>query len=171
MGAAQEMLEPTPPAPPAKTFLGVTGAVLRFIAGYIIAVAVGAILFSIMTYFFGAGWAPDAPPVELAEVLNRIWGGFVMFFVLGLLFGLPYTIIGSLLFRFALPRNAVSFMIIGTLCPIVAIFTMGAFLGGTFWWGPEMVKMFFQTLPSGLAATYLFGAIGFGLGFRRWRFA
>ena len=142
----------------------------RFVAGYILAVAVGAILFSIMTYLVGAGRAPDAPQVEFAEVLDRIWGGFVMSFVLGLLFGLPYTIIGSLLFRFALPRNAMSFMITGTLCPIVAIFTMGAFLGGTFWWGPEMVKMFFQTLPSGLTATYLFGAIGFGLGFRRWRF-
>jgi hypothetical protein len=161
----------TSPALPAKTFLGIAGTVLRFIAGYIIAVAVGAVLFSIITYLFGAGRAPDAPPVEIAEALGRIWGGFVMFFVLGLLFGLPYTIIASLLFKFVLPRNAVSFMIIGTLCPVVAIFTMGAFLGGTFWWGPEMLAMFFQTLPSGLAATYLFGAIGFGLGFRRWRFA
>lgn len=161
------MLEPTP----RPTLRGLTIAVLRFVAGYIIAVAVGAILFSAMTYFIGEGRAPDAPPVEFAEALDRICGGFVMFFVLGLLFGLPYTIIGSLLFRFALPRNAVSFMIIGTLCPVVAIFTMGALLGGTFWWGPEMVKMFFMTLPAGLAATYLFGAIGFGLGFRRWRFA
>jgi hypothetical protein len=164
------MLDPISPAPPAKTVLGVAGTVLRFIAGYIIAVAVGAVLFSIITYLLGAGRAPDAPPVEIAEALDRMWGGFVMFFVLGLLFGLPYTIIGSLLFKFVLPRNAMSFMITGTLCPVVAIFTMGAFLGGTFWWGPEMLAMFFQTLPSGLAATYLFGAIGFGLGFRHWRF-
>jgi len=165
------MLEPTPPTSATNTWFGIAGAVVRFIAGYIIAVAFGAILFSAMTYFFGAGRALDAPPGELAEVLNRIWGGFVMFFVLGLLFGLPYTIIGSLLFKFALPRNAWTFMIIGMLCPIVAIFTMGALLGGTYWWGAEMVKMFFMTLPSGLAATYLFGAIGFGLGFRRWSFA
>ena len=89
----------------------------------------------------------------------------------GAVFGIPYTLIGLALFRYLLPRNKATFLAVGALCPAAAIFTVGLVLGGQLWLGPEMIRMTVFTLPSGLAAAYLFGAIGLGHGFGRWRMA
>ena len=37
------------------------------------------------------------------------------------------------------------------------------------WFDAEKLRIMLFTLPSGLVAAYLFGAIGLGYGFRRWR--
>lgn len=134
--------------------------------GYLIAVAAGAVLLSAVRYFEDAG----ALTVDLKAAGAAIWNTASVIFFMGLVFGLPYTIFGALLFRFVLPRNWITFMVVGTLCPTFAIFTLDL-ASGNFLWEAGKLELLLMTLPAGLVATYLFGAIGFGQGFRRWRFA
>jgi hypothetical protein len=167
MGAVEDMLEATPPSP-ARTWLRYLGLAARFVAGYLIAVAAGAIIFAAIADFVLPG-AVNPPQRSFAEWLASTANASVSFFLLGTIFGIPYTLIGLVLFRYLLPRNMATFLIVGALCPGAAIFTLGLVLGGRIWIDPEMVRMTVVTLPSGLAAAYLFGAIGLGYGFGRWR--
>lgn len=169
MGGADEMLEATPPSP-ARNWLRYLGLAVRFIAGYLIAVAAGAVIFAVIADFVLPG-AVDPPQRSFAEWLASTANASVMFSLLGSVFGIPYTLIGLALFRFLLPRSMATFLIVGAFCPGAAIFTVGLVLGGQLWIDPEIVRMTVFTLPSGLAAAYLFGAIGFGYGFGRWRMA
>jgi hypothetical protein len=145
--------------------------IARLLLGYIVAVAAGAVVFSIVINTVSLSDMFSPMITSASKWLIETAKGSLMLFVLGLCFGLPYTILGSLIFWFALPRNGWTLMAVGVLCPPIAIFTVGLLLGGTFWWDREILKLSLMTLPAGFAATYLFGAIGFGLGFRRWRFA
>ena len=88
---------------------------------------------------------------------------------MGAIFGLPYTILGSLAFWFLLPRKAPVFLLIGTFCPLAALLTMDLIGGGSFWWWEAPFVLL--SLPAGLVAAYLYGAVGFAQGFGRWRFA
>lgn len=168
MGAAQEMLDTVPTSPPDRKWLGYLFIIGRLLLGYVIAVAAGAIIFAIIgDYALGA---PNPHPRSLTEWMDATANTSMMLFLLGLIFAIPYTVIGMLVCRYLLPRSMAIFLAAGALCPGAAIFTMGVVLGDTFWFGPEMVKMIALTIPSGLAAAYLFGAIGLGYGFGRWRF-
>lgn len=169
MEAVEEMLEATAPSP-ARTWLRYLSLAARFVAGYLIAVAAGAVIFAVIADFVLPG-AASPPQRGFAEWLAITANASVMFFLLGSVFGIPYTLIGLVLFRFVLPRNTATFLIVGALCPGAAIFTVGLVLGGKVWIDPEIVRMTVFTLPSGLAAAYLFGAIGLGYGFGLWRTA
>lgn len=139
----------------------------RFFAGYVLAVGVGAIVFAVIAYL-----VPDMPlqpdPIE-RDPFRTIGQTAFMYFIFGLFFGIPYTLLGSLGFWFWTRRSTALFLLIGTLCPAAAILLMFSMLGAisTDW---RMLKLLLSTLPAGLAATYVFGAIGFGQGFGRWRF-
>lgn len=138
----------------------------RFIAGYVLAVAVGSIVFAVVAYL-----VPDMPllpdPIE-NDIIGSIGQIALMYFILGAVFAIPYTVLGSLAFWFWLPRRPYLFLALGTLCPAAAIILMFSMIGGLLMeW--RMLKLLLVTLPAGLAATYVYGAIGFGWGFGRWR--
>lgn len=139
----------------------------RFVVGYVLAVGVGALVFAIIAYIVpGMSLQPD--PIE-SDPLRTIGQTAFMYFILGLVFGIPYTVLGSLAFRFWLPRTMPSFLVLGTPCPAVAIILMLSMMDGiSLDW--RMARLLLVTLPAGLAATYVYGAIGFGQGFGRWRF-
>lgn len=164
------MLDTTPTSTPARPWLRYLGIAGRIVLGYVIAVAVGSIIFAVVSdYTLPGGSNPH--PRSLTQWMGGTANASLMFFFLGLIFGIPYTVFGVLVCRYLLPRSMAIFLTIGALCPGAAIFTTGVVIGGTFWFGFEMVKMIVLTIPSGLAAAYLFGAIGLGYGFHRWRMA
>lgn len=169
MGAPQEMLAATAP-PSARTWLRYLVAAARLVAGYLIAVAAGAVIFAVVSDFVLPG-AANPLQHSFTEWLDKTANASLIFFMLGAVFGIPYTLIGLAVFRYLLPRNMATFLSVGALCPGAAIFTVGLVLGGQLWLGPEMIRMTVFTLPSGLAAAYLFGAIALGHGFGRWRMA
>lgn len=167
MGAAQEMLEPAAISV-VPTRPGLIVRIARFLLGYVIAVAAGSVIFALL---FPLAVPDVLPPHSTAEWFSGTFGMSVTTFVLGFLFGLPYTFLGLLAFRSVLPRSMPVFLIVGTLCPSAAIATMGLLLGLHGWFNAEKIRIMIFSLPSGLVAAYLFGAIGLGYGFRRWRMA
>lgn len=169
MGATQEMLETAPVAPDKWTYLRILGIGARILVGYILSVAAGALIFAVIGDFVLPGKV-DMFLMPLGEWLKRTVDGAMMFFMLGLVFGIPYTIFGVAAWYYLLPRTKTAFLAVGAFCPGAAIFTLGLTLGGTLWFDPEMIRMIVVTIPSGLAAAYIFGAIGMGYGFGRWRF-
>ena len=128
----------------------------RLLLGYVAAVAAGAILFSAIIEWSSSTGTSAGKFAELA----------VICFVLGLMFALPYTVAACLALKFLLPRNRLVFMIVGTLCPAATIFTAQFVFDATLWPTRETVKILLMTIPVGLAATWIFGAVGLG----RWRF-
>ena len=168
MGTVEEMLEPG--LSPSRANAGWTGYLLiagRFVAGYILAVGVGAIVFAILAHIVPAmPMLPD--PIE-NDLLLTIGQTAFMYFLFGVVFGIPYTLLGSLVFWFWLPRRTWYFLALGALCPAAAVMLMLSMVGGiSFDW--KMLEFLLITLPAGLAAAYVYGAIGFGWGFGRWRF-
>jgi len=143
-------------------------AIFCFALGYILAVAAGSIILAVLLQFAPNFEMPHLPHGGTTVLFDKIMELTTLSFLLGSVFGLPYTILGSLAFWFLLPRRTVIFLLIGTFCPTGALVTMGLFLDGALWWEVEFVLM---TLPAGLAASYVYGAIGFRQGFGRWRFA
>jgi len=137
----------------------------RLALGYVVAVAAGAVVFAALLHL-----APNFEAPHLPHSSTTVLELMIICFVLGLIFGMPYTIVGSLSFWFLLPHKTAIFLLIGTLCPTAALFTMWLTMGQTLWWDREMAETISLSLPAGLLATYFYGAIGFGQGFRRWRF-
>jgi hypothetical protein len=167
MGAAREMLEASPsPAPASRP--GLLLRALRLVVGYILAVAAGSVIFALLFPLA----VPDAlPPHTAKEWFDGTFSVAITTFILGFLFGVPYTVLGLLAFRTFLPNTMPVFLIVGALCPSAAILTLGVLLGGlTGWIDAEKLRIMIFSLPSGLLGAYLFGAIGFGYGFGRWRF-
>lgn len=131
-------------------------AAARLALGYVVAVAAGAIIFSILLLWTsGAGQLTASGAVEVA----------IICFVLGLLFAVPYTVIACLALKYLLPQSLFIVVIVGTLCPGVTILTTQLILGAVAWPAQETIKVLLLTIPTGLVSTYLFGAIGLG----RWR--
>jgi hypothetical protein len=139
----------------------------RLTLGYVVAVAGGSIVFALL---FPLAVPDMLPPHSVEEWFNGTFGMTITTFVLGFLFGLPYTILGLLAFRSVLTRSMPVFLLVGTLCPSAAIATMGLLLGLHGWFNVEKIRIMIFSMPAGLVAAYLFGAIGFGQGFGRWRF-
>jgi len=144
--------------------------IARMIIGYVIAVAGGAIVFSLLNFL--SPYSPDKWMFEQegGNDLQTIAATSAICFELGLVFGLPYTALVALAMRYAPPISPRVFLVIGMLCPAAAMLTLMVISGSS----REMSYLLpyvVISLPAGLFAAYLFGAIGFGLGFRRWRFA
>jgi len=159
------MLEPRPtPSPADASWAGYLLTAGRFVAGYIAAVAAGAMVFAALAHA-----VPDMPflpdPIE-DDPLRSIGQTALMYFIFGLVFGIPYTVLGSLALKLWPRRSHLSFLVVGMFCPASAILLMFSLLGGlSLHW--KLAELLLVTLPAGLAAAYVFGAIGFG----RWRCA
>jgi hypothetical protein len=154
------------PSPADASWAGYFFVAARFVAGYIAAVAAGAIVFAAVAHVVPAmPFLPD--PIEGDPLLSVGQTAF-MYFILGLVFGIPYTVVGGLAVKFWLPWTPLSFLAVGMLCPASAVLLVLALLGGVSvdW---KMLELLLVTLPAGLAAAYIFGAVGFGRGFGRWR--
>lgn len=124
----------------------------RLLLGYCSAVAVGAILFSLLMSF-------PSPASDTAQLA-------ILCFGLGLMFAAPYAVAACLALKFMLPRNRLTFMVVGTLCPAAAILTLLVVTGGTLRPSPELLKILLPSIPVGLVSTWVFGAVGVG----DWRF-
>jgi hypothetical protein len=134
----------------------------RLVLGYVLAIGAGSIVFALLLQL-----PPDFENPHLPHSATTTAQLMVACFVLGGIFGLPYTILGSLGFWFLLPRRTPIFLLIGAFCPLAALFTLELFSGGTLRWETTVSLL---SLPAGLVATYFYGAVGFGRGLRRWRF-
>ncbi len=170
MGATVEMLK----THPAHVFSAKSGGsslliALRFVVGYGLAVGTGAIAFAIVAHLI-PDTAPLLPLDGQSDVVGSIIGTAFVYFFYGLIFGIPYTVLGSLVFQFCLPRTMAWFLAVGALCPAVAILLMFSTLGDVTF-DLLTLKLLLATLPAGLVAAYMFGAVGFARGFGRWRFA
>lgn len=154
------------PTPADASWTGYLFVAARFVAGYLAAVAAGAIVFAAVAHVVPAmPYLPD--PIE-GDPLLSVGQTTFMYFVLGLVFGIPYTIVGSIAVKLWLPSTQLSFLAVGMLCPASAVLLVFSMLGGVSvdW---KMLELLLVTLPAGLAAAYIFGAVGFGRGFARWR--
>ena len=142
---------------------------LRLILGYLLAVATGAVLFVATVHVVGGTeYQPDSTGLGLAPdlLMNALF-----YFVTGALFGLPYTVAGTLAFVLWLPKSKTLFLLLGMLCPAAAAFLTMAAVGFLQVVNTAFLSFVLLTFPAGLAAAYIFGVIGMGWGFRRWRFA
>lgn len=124
----------------------------RLLLGYCSAVAVGATLFSLLMSF-------SSPASETALLAMLCFG-------LGLMFAAPYAVAGCLALKFMLPRNRLTFLVVGTFCPAAAILTLLVISGATLRPSPELLKILLPSIPVGLVSTWVFGAVGVG----EWRF-
>jgi hypothetical protein len=135
----------------------------RFVAGYLVAVALGAILFVLTTaVLFSWGAMPQAGALMANAALE--------YFMFGAVLGIPYAVVGTIAFRFWLPRTQTVFLLLGMFCPASAALLLMAFGGGLRWIDWQFFVILALTTPAGLAAAYVYGAIGMGYGFGRWRF-
>jgi hypothetical protein len=151
------MLEPRPTSfPAAANWAGYLLVATRFVAGYIAAVAAGAILFAALVEWSSPTSASAGKFLELALIC----------FVLGLIFAAPYTVAACLALKFLLPRSRLVFMAIGMLCPAATILTAQFVFDATLWPTRETLKILLMTIPVGMVAALIFGAVGLG----RWRF-
>ena len=143
----------------------------RWAIGYVVAIAAGAAILAIVAdRFLGMN---VHPPSETGFFiwLQDIWSTSIGLFGFGLIFALPYTIIGSVAVRVLLPQRFWVFLLVGALCaPASMLLAVWAFTGRLAV-GGDQLELVISTIPASLIATYLYGAISFKLGFRRWRSA
>jgi hypothetical protein len=166
MGAAQQMLAATDNLAGARP-RGRLFRTLRLMLGYVLAVAAGSVIFALL---FPYAVPTALPPHSTDEWFKGTLSVTITTFILGFLFGLPYTMLSLLAFRSVLPRSMPVFLLVGALCPSAAIVTLGLLLGGIAGWiDAEKFRIMIFSLPSGLMGAYLFGAVGLGFGFGRWR--
>lgn len=161
----------TPPsgttAPAASNIMRSLQIAARLLVGYILAVAAGSLVGAI-TGALAPGFTFMPDPTQ-AGLIGDVFNTAFMYFVLGAIFGLPYALIGTLAFWRWLPKNTLLFLAIGMLCPSAAIFLILYFIDGLRAFSPSVFTFMALTLPAGLVAAYVYGAIGMGYGFGRWR--
>jgi hypothetical protein len=139
----------------------------RLLVGYILAVAAGSLVGAITGALVpGFTFMPD--PTD-AGLLADIFNTAFMYFILGTIFGLPYALVGTIIFWRWLPKSALLFLAIGMLCPSTAIFLTLYFIDGLRAFSAPVFTFMALTMPAGLVAAYVYGAIGMGYGFGRWR--
>lgn len=151
-----------------RRLTGWARAGLRLLFGYLLAVASGVIVFmATLPLAGGTGFRPDETGLGLvSDVLMNA----SFYFVVGALFGLPYTVVGTTIFLRWLPKSRPVFLLVGMLCPAAAALLTMAAMNALQFVNGEFLFFMLLTLPAGLAAAYVFGAIGMGWGFGRWRF-
>jgi hypothetical protein len=142
---------------------------LRLLFGYLAAVLTGAVVFMLTIATSGrTGLGPDSTDLGLtADVLLNV----AFYAYIGGVFGLPYTILATIAFVRWLPRSMPLFLLLGALCPMVSVLLTMAALDVLWYLDTQFVTVLLLTLPAGLAAAYVLGALGMGWGFGRWRFA
>jgi hypothetical protein len=141
---------------------------LRLLLGYLVAVAAGAVVFMLTTAASGStGLGPDSTDLGLTAdlALNLAFYAYI-----GGVFGLPYTILATIAFLRWLPRSMPLYLLLGALCPTVSVLITMAALDALWYLDAQFVTVLLLTLPAGIAAAYVLGAVGMGWGFRRWRF-
>jgi hypothetical protein len=160
------MNTPSDPSTPKMSPGRILGLACRFVAGYILAVAAGTAILSITAKLIST--IPLLQGEE-AGILDPIGKSATVVFIFGIVLAIPYTVVGSILFWCATQRRTAPFLLIGTFCPAASILLFLSMFGiiGMTW---PLFKLLLATLPAGLAAAYVYGAIGFGQGFGRWRF-
>lgn len=155
------------PSPADESWAGYLLVAGRYVLGYLLAVAAGSVIFAVIANVLPAVvYRPDPDP---SGVLASIGDAALMYFVLGVVFGIPYTVLGTVAFRLWLPRTRLAFLLLGMLCPAAAAVLTMLVIGGIRWIDGDFLLFVILTFPAGLAAAYLFGAIGLGYGFGRWR--
>jgi hypothetical protein len=141
---------------------------LRLLFGYVLGVSAGVVVFmATLPLAGGTIFRPDETGLgPIADILLNA----AFYFYIGAVFGLPYAIIATIVFMRWLPRSMPLFLLLGALCPTASVLLMLTAIDG--WWllDRQLVTFLTLTLPAGLAAAYVFGAIGMGWGFRQWRF-
>lgn len=162
------MLESALPTSPSNAWRRHVVVASRVALGYLIAVAVGALVFATLSYLIPLVIYPTPP--ALLEVVRRIANAARILFLLGVVFGIPYTVLGTVLFKLWLPKRMLVFLMLGTICPAISAMLTLVLLHGSIPIDLEFARFVILSLPAGLAAAYLYGAIGLGYGFRRWRF-
>lgn len=94
------------------------------------------------------------------------WGYFflVVFasFAAGTVFGIPYTVAFTLMVRKCRLYGKIVFIFIGMFGPSTAILLLMQEVSR------DTVQMMFLSLPAGIVSAWIYGAIGFGFGFRSW---
>lgn len=140
----------------------------RLLFGYLLAVAVGAVMFVALVHVAGGTeYQPDSTGLGLRQDLGM---NVAFYFVTGALFGLPYTVAGTIAFVLWLPKSKSIFLLLGSLCPAAAAFLTMVAVGYLHVVNAAFLTFVLLTVPAGLAAAYVYGAIGMGWGFGRWRF-
>ena len=92
---------------------------MRRVAGYVLAGAVGALIYATigaLTPGFNFRLDPSSygPIVDLLIAAS-------MYFALGGIYGLPYTVLGTVFFWRWPPKSMLRFLAVGMLCPTAAI--------------------------------------------------
>ena len=143
------------------TFLGIEHRILKRAAllflGYCVVIIAGAFFYAFLLNAY-----------DLTRLSKDPFAGFVQYFLFAVIYGsflgLPYTIIGSIIVRFVLPQKMFIFLFVGMFCPASALLLLfGESIDNE---GRHMLVLSF---PPGLLSAYLYGAIGFGYGFKRWK--
>jgi hypothetical protein len=129
----------------------------RICVGYILAVVTGGITFAAILALFS---------VRTSGIFYDV---LLMSIVFGLLYRLPYTALGWLAFRYVFPRNTLTFLLIGMFCPLSALMLFTHPLQVSYFVMTSVPVVISATMFSGLCAAYIFGAIGLGYGFGRWK--
>ncbi|MDO6964423.1 hypothetical protein [Rhizobium alvei] len=168
MGADEAMLE-AQSAPttnetraPAKSRV-----VIRRLIGYLLAVAVGYAIF----VFMWRVW-PGNPlePHQTSYILSELSVPYQLLsdYLTAAIFGIPYTVLGIVAVKQLWPHSRLAFLVTGMFCPAVSLVLFFGWNGLTTFID-DAAGLFLLTPPAGLAAAYIFGAIGMGYGFGRWR--
>jgi hypothetical protein len=143
--------------------------VIRLTLGYLAAVATGTLIFAIFMHIW-PGWASiTLLPRQTHYFIVKTRDLILAYFVCGTVLGFPYTALGTFAFNRHLPKNMITFLIVGALCPASAI-VLYFLMFGKIHWLAYLLGVVGLSLPAGFAAAYVFGAIGMGYGFRHWRF-
>ena len=155
------------PSPADESWAGYLLVAGRHVLGYLLAVSAGSVIFAVIANVLpSVVYRPDPDPSGLIASIRE---AALMYSMLGTVFGIPYTVLGTVAFRLWLPRTRPVFLLVGMLCPAVAALLTMLTVGGIRWVDWDFLLFLALTLPAGLAAAYIFGAIGLGYGFGRWR--
>lgn len=137
--------------------------------GYLLGVAAGVVVFmATLPLAGGTIFRPDGTGLgPIADILMNA----AFYFCIGSLFGLPYTVLGTVVFFKWMPRSMRVFLLVGMLCPTASALLMMTMFDALSFIDRQFVIFLLLTFPAGFAAAYVFGATGMGWGFGRWRFS
>ena len=121
----------------------------RYIVGYLIAVGVASFLFAAITYLFPYIGYSGRP--TLSDLAYHIANATGVVFVIGTVFGIPYTVLATIAFKRWLPKSMALFLLLGTLAPIAAALLLVMLIDGGGLMGWNLVETLLPALPAGLA--------------------
>ena len=90
------------PSPADESWAGYLLVAGRHVLGYLLAVSAGSVIFAVMANVLpSVVYRPDPDPSGLIASIGE---AALMYFMLGTVFGIPYTVLGTVAFRLWLPR-------------------------------------------------------------------